>query len=375
MIQYREVPKPVLPGPEWVGIATRYGGICGSDMGIVSLKINPALSAFVSLPITLGHENVGTITEIGDRVASFAVGDRVVADPLLPCATRGIEKPCEPCRRGDFSLCENFAEGDLAPGFSIGACRDTGGSWSPYFVAHRSQLFRLPENVGDENAVMIEPFSGALHAVIQSLPDEDDVVLVVGAGTIGLCVVVALRMLGCGAHIICVAKYPFQRQMAERLGADEVVHLGEQDLLEAVTEATQGRRYRSALGQELLVGGADVTYECVGSERSIRDSLGLTVGGGTIVLVGLPAVLKRIDWTPIWLKELVLKGTYWSGTETIEKQPVRIYELALRWMAEGKLDLAPMVTHRFQLDEYREALAVTADKGRHRAIKSVFVFD
>jgi threonine dehydrogenase-like Zn-dependent dehydrogenase len=375
MIQYREVPEPALPGPEWVRIATRYGGICGSDMGIVLLKINPALSAFVSLPIVLGHENVGIITEIGDRVVDFDVGDRVVADPLLPCATRGIKDPCEPCRRGDFSLCQNFAEGDLAPGFSIGACRETGGSWSPSFVAHRSQLFRLPEHVSDENGVMIEPFSGALHSVMQSLPDDDDVVLVVGAGTIGLCVVAALRGLGCGARVICVAKYPFQGQMAERLGADEVVHLGEQDLLEAVTEATQGRRYRSVLGQELLVGGADVTFECVGSERSIRDSLALTVGGGTVVLVGLPAVLKRIDWTPIWLKELVLKGSYWSGTDMLDDRRVRTYELALKWMADGKLDLAPMVTHRFRLDEYQEALAITAHRGRHQAIKSVFVFD
>jgi threonine dehydrogenase-like Zn-dependent dehydrogenase len=123
------------------------------------------------------------------------------------------------------------------------------------------------------------------------------------------------------------------------------------------------------------VGGADVVYECVGTQRSVRDSLSLTASGGTIVLVGLPAVLKRMDWTPIWLKELKIIGSVWSGTEMVEDRSVPTYELIVKWMAEGKLDLAPLVTHRFRLDEYQKALAVTASKGRHHAIKSVFVFD
>jgi threonine dehydrogenase-like Zn-dependent dehydrogenase len=375
MVQYRELPEPPLPSPKWVRIRTRYGGICGSDMSIVFLKVNPALSAFVSLPIVLGHENVGTVSEVGGQVEGFAVGDRVVADPLLPCAARGITEPCAPCRSGDFSLCHNFAEGDLAPGFSIGACGDTGGSWSRIFVAHQSQLFHLPDSVSDENGLMLEPFAGALHAVMRGLPADDDVVLVVGAGTIGLCIVVALRALGSRARVIVIAKYPFQAQLAERLGADQVIYPGPQGPFGPVAEATGGRRYTSVLGPELLVGGADVVYECAGSERSIRDSLRLTAGGGTIVLVGLAAVLKRMDWTPIWLKELVIKGSYWSGTETVEGEPVRTYELALRWMAEGQLDLAPLLTHRFRLDDYREALAVSSNRGRHQVVKSAFVFD
>jgi threonine dehydrogenase-like Zn-dependent dehydrogenase len=308
-------------------------------------------------------------------VVSFAVGDRVVVDPLLPCAARGIEEPCELCRRGDFSLCQNFAEGDLAPGFSLGSCRDTGGSWSPSFVAHQSQLYRLPENVSDENGVMVEPFSGPLRAVLRSLPDDDHVVLVVGAGSAGLSVVAALRTLGSRARVIVSARYRFQGEMAKRLGADEVVYPGEQDLLEAVAKATGGRLYASVLGQGLLMGGADVVYECVGTERSVRDSLRLAASGGTIVLVGLPAVLKRVDWMPIWLKELKIMGSIWSGTETVDGRSVPTYELIVKWMAQGKLDLAPLVTHRFRLDEYRMALAVTANKGRHHAIKSVFVFD
>jgi threonine dehydrogenase-like Zn-dependent dehydrogenase len=375
MLQYREVPEPALPGPQWVKIKTRYGGICGSDMNTIFSKDSPALSAFVSFPFTLGHENVGIIAEVGHQPGGFAPGERVVAEPLLPCATRGIEDLCKFCQRGEFSLCQNFAEGDLSPGFGIGACRDTGGSWSPCFVAHQSQLFSVPENVSDENALMVEPFSVALHAVMRNFPDDDDTVLVLGAGVIGLCTVAALRTLGSGARVIVVAKYPFQGEMAPGFGADEVIYLRERDCFEVVAEATGGKLYKPVLGKRVLVGGADIVYECVGSESSTDDSLRLARSGGTVVLVGLAAIPKRVDWTPIWLNELTVRGSFWCSTEMVQGRRVRTFQLALEWMAEGKLDLAPMVTHRFRLDDYKRALAITADKGRHRVVKSVFVFD
>lgn len=375
MLQYREVPELPLPGPQWVRIKTRYGGICGSDMGTIFLKDSPALSAFVSFPFTLGHENVGIIAEVGQQVESFAPGDRAVVEPLLPCATRGIEPPCEFCQRGEFSLCQNFTEGNLAPGFAIGACRDTGGSWSPSFVAHQSQLFPVPENVSDENALIVEPFSTALHAVMRNLPKDDDTVLVLGAGVIGLCTVAALRALGSGARVIVVAKYPFQGEMAQQFGADEVVYLREGDYFQALAEAMGGKLYKPLLGKRVMVGGADIVYECVGSANSIDDSLRLTRSGGTVVLMGLAAIPKGVDWTPIWLNELTIKGSYWCGTETFQGRRMRTFQLALDWMAEGKLDLASMVTHRFRLDDYKRALTVTANKRRHQVIKSVFLFD
>jgi L-iditol 2-dehydrogenase len=349
MLRYRDVPEPVLPGPGWVKIKTRYGGICGSDLHTVFLKDSPSLSAFVSSPLTLGHENLGTITEVGEQVRGFAPGDRVVADPLLPCATRGIEEPCEFCRREEFARCRNFAEGELMPGLSIGHCPDTGGSWSPYFVAHQSQLFGVPANVDDENAAMVEPFAGALHWVMRNLPGD--------------------------ARAIVLAKYPFQGEMARRFGADQVIYLREGDYYQALAGATGSRLYKPALGKRVVVGGADVVYECVGSDGSIDDGLRFTRSGGTFVLVGLAAVPRRVDWTPIWLNELTVRGCAWGGTETFHGRRVRTFQLALEWMAQGKLDLSGMVTHRFRLDDYKRALAVTTDKRRHAVIKSVFAFD
>jgi len=375
MLRYHEVPEPALLGPQWVRIQTRYGGICGSDMHTIFLKDSLALTAFVYTPVTLGHENAGIIAEVGDQAEGFAPGDRVVADPLLPCATRGIEELCEFCQQDEFSLCQNFAEGNLAPGLSIGACRDTGGSWSPCFVAHQSQLFPVPESVSDENAVLVEPFAGALHWVMRNFPADGDTVLILGSGVIGLCTVAALRALGSGARVIVVAKYPFQGEMARKFGADEVIYLREGDYSRAVAEATGGKLYKPVMGKKVLVGGADIVYECAGSESSIDDALRFARSGGTVVLVGLAAIPKRVDWTPIWLNELTVKGSVWGGMETFHGRRVHTFQLTLEWMAEGKLDLAPMVTHRFRLDGYKRALAVTADKSRHQVVKSVFVFD
>ena len=375
MLQYRDLPEPVLPGPDWVKVKTRYGGICGSDLHSILLQDSPALSALTSFPFTLGHENVGTVAEVGPAVEGFAPGARVVVDWLLPCATRGFEEPCAFCRQGQFSLCLNFAEGRLPPGLGIGCCAGTGGSWGPYFVAHQSQLFAVPESVSDENAVLVEPMTIAVRATRRNYPRDGDSVLVLGAGVIGLCVVAALRALGSRARVTVLAKYPFQAEVARKLGADQVIEFGKVDHLQAVAEATGGRLYKPLLGKRVLVGGADIVYECTGNANSINDSLRLARSGGTVVLVGLASLPKGVDWTPIWLHELTLKGSFGSGTEEVDGRQVRTFQRVLEWMAGGRLDLAPLVTHRFRLHEYKQALATTAHKGRHRVIKSVFAFD
>jgi threonine dehydrogenase-like Zn-dependent dehydrogenase len=375
MLRYREVAEPALPGPQWVRVKTRYGGICGSDMHTVQLQDSPMLSAFLSFPFTLGHENVGTIAEAGAEVAGFAPGDRVVVESLLPCAARGIAEPCDFCRRGEYSLCRNFSAGEVAPGFALGSCSGTGGSWSPYFVAHRSQLFAVPANVSDENALMVDAFCSALRPVMRDYPADDDTVLVLGAGVMGLCVIAALRALGSKARVLAVARYPFQGEMASAYGADEVINLRGGDCLQAVAQATGARVHRPLLGKPALVGGAGIVYECTGSAAGIDDSLRLANSGGTVVLVGLASILRGVDWTPIWLHELTIRGSFWCSFEKIKDRTVRAFALALEWMAEGRLDLAPMVTHRFPLDAYKKALAVTAARGRHSVVKSVFVFD
>jgi threonine dehydrogenase-like Zn-dependent dehydrogenase len=370
------VAEPALPGADWVKIRTIYGGICGSDWGLIQLHNSPYLSPFGSERFVIGHENLGTIAEVGPDVEGWAIGERVIADLMLPCATRGFSDPCEPCRRGDYNLCERFAEGNLAPGTVLGSCADTGGSWGPVYVAHESQLFRVPDNVSDANGVLLDAVAAALHPVLREFPDDDDTVLVLGAGVMGLCTVASLRALGNRARILVLAKYPHQAELARRFGADEVILTGRgRDRFQAMAQSTGARVYQPILGKPAVVGGADIVYECVGSDASVDDALRMAKAGGRVVLVGLAAIPKGVDWTPIWFRELRVIGTYGVAVETWRDKRARTYAIGLELMAEGKLDLEPLLTHKFALSEYRSAFRALSAKSSNGLLKAVFAFD
>jgi threonine dehydrogenase-like Zn-dependent dehydrogenase len=375
-LRYGDTPEPALPGPEWVKIRTHYAGICGTDLGLIRLHNSPYLSPFGSDRFVVGHENLGTIIEVGSQVEGWSVGERVVADLMLPCAVRGYAEPCPACQRGDYNLCHHFAEGDLSPGTILGSCADTGGSWGPIYVAHRSQLVRVPENVSDENAILIDALGSALHPVLRHAPGDKDTVLVLGAGTIGLCAVASMRALGSQARILVLAKYPFQGELARHYGADEVVYLGPtRDYYQALADLMGARVYQPILGKPALVDGADVVYECAGSDGSVDDALHLAADGGKVILVGLAGVPKGVDCTPIWFHELTVVGTYAVAIENFQGRLMRTYEVGMELMAQGKVDLTPLLTHKFPLADYRQAFQTLRAKGSNGVLKAVFTYE
>lgn len=346
----------------------RLGGICGSDLHAIFLQPSPSLSALSSSPFVVGHENVADVIEVGGAVDGVRPGDRVVIDPQLPCATRGFAEPCQACAAGQYNRCHRFTEGILPPGLMMGATRGVGGSWGEVAVAHRSQVIPVPPSVSDEAALLVEPFACGLHAVLHAVPESPATVLVVGAGTIGLCTVAALRALRPQARVIVSAKHPHQVEAATSLGAREVVRPGDDRTFAALVGA---KVLRPILGRPLLVGGADVTLECVGSGRSIADALRYTRDGGTVALVGLASLPRGVDWTPIWLHELTLVGAYTYGLEDVGARRVHTMHLAMELLAGGASDLARLVTHRFRLRDYRRALETAANR-RRGAIKVAF---
>ena len=370
-LQYRELDEPALPGPDWVRVAVRYGGICGSDLGSITLHTSPSLSAWTSFPFTAGHENVGRISEMGGAVDSLGVGERVVVEPLLGCAVRGVADLCPACARGDPGVCENRTGGDIEAGLLTGSCASTGGSWSESFVAHESQLLKVPEGVNDENAVMSEPFAVALHAILRHPPAEGGTALVLGAGVIGLCVIAGLRALGYSNRILAVARHPFQAELARSLGADLVLRPGDEP---ALVGALGARLDRPVLGPSLVAGGAEVVYECVGSSSTLDTAIRFTREGGTAVILGLAAVPEGVDWASVWLKEIAVAGSYVYGMEAWQGRRVRTMQLALELVAQGRVDLSELVTHRFPLSDYRRALSMASAKSRHRLVKAVFAF-
>ncbi|CAN5311122.1 zinc-binding dehydrogenase [soil metagenome] len=375
-LQMREVDPPPLPNSEWLRVRTRFGGICGSDLGTITLHASTSTSVFTSFPFTLGHENVGVAGDLGDQVAGVMPRQRVVVNPLLPCSTRGFDDPCDMCARGDVQLCQRFNQGTIAPGLLTGFCRDTGGSWSKEFVAHQSQVLIVPDNVSDEQAVLAEPFAVAIHPVIRDVPGDDDTAVIIGGGVIGLCTIAAIRGLGSRARIIIVARHEFQAQMARELGADVVVgRLKGSALEKRMVDELGANSLKPILGKNVIVGGAQYVYDCVGSPSSVDDALRYAGSGGSVVLIGLAGVPAGVDWTPIWLNELTVRGTFCYGIEEYQGERLPAMAVALRLMAEGKVDLEPLLTHRFRLDDYQEALATVTGKSSSGVIKAVFAFE
>lgn len=369
-----DVPSPALPGDRWVRIRTRMGGICGSDLGIVTLTSSPSTSPFSSFPFVPGHENVGTVAELGKAVKGWGVGERVVVNPLLSCEPRGIAQHCGGCAGGFPSRCENFTDGEIAPGMMIGTTEGLGGSWGEEFVAHESQLVRVPESMTDEEAVLIEPLACSVHAVRNNLPADGARVLVIGSGAIGLVTVAALAALAPRAEVTTMARHRFQGEQAERLGAKRVVS-GRGDYFEELASISGARLHKPIIGKRIAVGGFDVTYVCVGGTRGMEDALRFTRSGGTVVLLGNATMLNGIDWTPVWLKELTIRGSLVYGHADGHSHAAaggHAFHDAAAMVADGRAPVGPLLTHTFALGDVRDALLTAMDKSGSGSIKVAF---
>ena len=365
-LQLEEIPEPMLPTPGWVRVRPLLAGICGSDLGTLSSENSPYFSPLTSPPFVLGHEVMGVVAEDN---GDFRTGERVVLEPALGCEVRGIDLPCSYCAAGRYALCLNVAKGNVSPGIQTGFCRDTGGGWSEgTLVAHPAQLHKVPEDLPDEAAVVVEPLSCAVHAALKIDPGPDETVLVIGAGSVGLFVIAALRQLTSAGRVICVAKHERQRKEALRLGADEVVH--PKEVYKDLPARLGTEVYKPELGKPVVMGGAEKVFECVGAAGTMEDAVRLARPGGEVALVGMPGARSSLDLTALWYKEASLAGSYAYGVEEYRGERLQTFELALRIAPE--LGLETLVGPRFKLQQYREAIATARASGRNGHIKVVF---
>lgn len=370
-----DVPAPDLVNENWVKIKVSYGGVCGSDLNMVFLHDSPYAEPFIDMPYTVGHENVGTIVEVGKAVEGYAVGDRVVADPMLPCAARDIDPPCDACARGDYSQCVNMRKGTLPPAINLGYSDKVGGSWSEYFVAHESQLLKVPGSMTDEEAVMIDALASSLHPVLRNMPEPGQTVLVYGCGIIGMLTTASLKAMAPESRVIVVARYPFQAEVARSYGADEVIMQKEvKDLYGTVAGMTDAQVLKPMIGGRYLNGGPDAVFDCVGHTDTLDDAFRITRPGGLVIVVGLASVVRNIDWTPVWFKELTIRGTLCSAVETIGGKTQKTYAWARDLVADGTIRVDHLMTHTWALEQYEQMLETAASKGSTGCIKQAFKF-
>ena len=370
---YGDTPEPSLPNDQWVRIRTRLGGICGSDLNIVTLKASPSTSPFSTFPFVLGHELVGEVIESGAGVKSVRAGDRVAANPLLCCEARAISPVCASCAAGDHGRCVNFTGGALPAGMLIGTTRGIGGGWGEQFVAHESQLLKLGSAMTDEDAVLIEPFACSVRAARANLPASAERVLVIGAGSIGLLTTAAIRALAPNARVTVLARHEFQAEHARRFGAANVIR-AKGNYLKPLADAGGTKLLKPILGKPIGVGGFDRTFVCVAGARGMDDAMRFTTAGGTITLLGNSGVMGGLDWTPLWLKELTVRGSVYYGAHAHAPAERGDFAEAAELIATGKANVRPLLTHTFSLADYREAIATAMDKRGEGSVKVAFKY-
>ncbi|MHB1988974.1 MAG: zinc-dependent alcohol dehydrogenase [Acidimicrobiales bacterium] len=362
-LELLDVAPPDLPGGDWVRVRPRLAGICGSDLATLDGRSSRYFEHLVSFPFVPGHEIVGDVN------GGSLDGQRVVVESVLGCEARGMAPLCGPCAEGDTGRCHNTAFGELSAGLQTGYCAETGGGWSEGLVVHDSQLYQVPEQLSDEAAVMIEPAACGVHAAFSVMPSVSRTrTLVLGAGTLGLCTIAALRSYLQPGLLVAVAKYPEQKELARAFGADHVVEPS--DMLRTVRRLTGSLALSDAGGKiERTTGGLDVVFDCVGSPASLASSLSVVRPGGEIVLVGMPGSI-RVDLAPLWHREIRLRGAYAYGTEQTDSGPRRTFDLAAELVsAQG---LGQLVSASYRLEHYEQAIAHAAAAGRRGAVKVVF---
>jgi threonine dehydrogenase-like Zn-dependent dehydrogenase len=299
------------------------------------------------------------------------VGERVLLNPWLSCAVRGLPL-CEWCRRGELAQCRNFTHGSIAPGIHHGNSRDATGGFAELVPAHASQCFRIPDDVSDEQAVLGDPFSVSLHAILHWPPPPGGVALVYGCGTLGLLAVAILRALHPGVRVFAVARYPHQARLAEKFGAERTLpHRPERAILEAVGEALGAELQEPWRGLPMLNGGVDVVYDTVTAPSTLEVGLRLTRPRGSIVALGVEPP-RRFEWTPLYFREISLVGSNAFAIEEWEGRRQHAMEWYLELVRTRHLDVTPIITHHFALDEYRDAFLACADQGASGAVKVLF---
>jgi threonine dehydrogenase-like Zn-dependent dehydrogenase len=376
-VALRDIPDARPLRPDWLVTRPLLTGICGSDSKQILLDFegdsDSAMSGLCSFPQVMGHEVVASVTELGPQAEGFEVGQRVVLNPWLSCAPRGIAPLCPACEAGDYSLCWSFTAGEISPGIHTGVSSDATGGYAELMPAHSTMLFAVPDSIDDEHAIFADPFAVSLHSVTRHPPPPGGKVLVWGAGALGSCAVAILRALYPDVEIAVVARFDAQAELVRKLGAHEVVRLGTQaELVEHLAAWSGGvlRPTMEGLGGLPMChpGGIDVAYDTIAKPETFEVEVRVLKARGTLVKSGVHSP-GRWEWSPLYFKEISWVGSNAFGIEEVEGVRQHGIQHYLDLVQDGRVDLTGMLTHTFGLSEWQAAFHAIADQERSGAIK------
>ncbi len=312
-IWMEDIPKPQI-GHNDVLIKVNKTAICGTDIHI--FKWDDWASNTIPVPMAVGHEFSGEIVECGIEVKGFEPGDRVSAEGHVTCGV------CRNCRAGRRHLCRN----------AVGIGVNRPGAFAEYISVPAFNVFKLPDAITDDMAAILDPLGNATHTALSfDLVGED--VLITGGGPIGVMAVAIARYAG-ARHVVITDVNDYRLDLARKMGASVALNVT-RDSIETTMQT---------LGMEE---GFDVGMEMSGNPHAFRDLLASMHHGGKIALLGIPPDDMAIDWNQVIFKGLVIKGIY--GREMFETW----YKMSS--MLQSGLDIEPIITHHFSVDEYLPA--------------------
>ncbi len=342
-LRFKEVPLPKIEKGE-VLVRVRACGICSSDIARVMEK------GTYSFPLIPGHELSGEVTEIKGEFSSLKEetksanqdGDRVVVVPLLPCYR------CPHCQIGEHNLCDDYD-------YLGSRCN---GGFAEYVKASQKNLIRIPPGVSFEEAALTEPTSVALHALRRARIEVGDKVAILGAGTIGIILAQWARIMG-ASEVYLVDVLEEKLRVAQEYSFTETVNASKEDAVKSILEKT-GQR------------GVDVSIEAAGSPITFKQSIQVTKKGGKVVFLGNikgEVTLSDELVSSILRKELTMSGTWNSRFTPLEKDslmgftelPENEWAATLHFIKVGKLRVKPLITHRFELKQAKEAFQMMSE--------------
>jgi threonine dehydrogenase-like Zn-dependent dehydrogenase len=367
-----------LVRPDWVITRPLLAGVCGSETKLVlgdfdTGDIDNPMAAFSSIPHIPGHEVVAEVVTLGPEATGLEVGQRVLLNPWLSCGPRGVDPPCPACQRGELNLCWSFTNGALGPGVHVGVATDAPGGWADLMAAHDSMLIPIPDSISDEEAVLADPFAVSLHAILRCPPPPAGRALVYGAGALGVTSVAILRSLYPDVDVAVVARFPAQAELARKFGAGLVVpHEPRLELIEALAQWSGGVLHTAYAGLPMAhPGGIDVVYDTVARPETLEVGVRVLAERGTLVQTGVHTP-GRWEYTPIYFKELSIVGSNAFGIEEVEGVRQHAIRHYLDLVLAGRVDLSGMLTHRFPLDHWHEALRALSTQEESGAVKVAF---
>jgi threonine 3-dehydrogenase len=311
-----DAPMPEI-GHNDVLIKIKKTAICGTDIHIYNW--DKWSQSRVPIPLTIGHEFVGEIVEIGSEVSGLSIGDRVSGEGHITCGY------CRQCRAGKRHLCRNV--------FGIGY--DCNGCFAEYLSLPAFNTFKIPDEISDEVASFLDPLGNAVHTALSfDLVGED--VLITGAGPIGIMAAAIAKHVG-ARYVVISDINDYRLELAKKIGVTRAVNVTQTSLADVMKE----------LGMKE---GFDVALEMSGNAQAFNDMLRVMNHGGRVAILGIPPAEFGIDWSQVIFKGLVLKGIY--GREMFETW----YKMAS--MLQSGLDVTPIITHEFSANDFQQAFDV-----------------